>query len=348
MGEQLPIIDSVLIGLGSVGKLHYRELQKRYRSILVVDTNRAVTEFISTFPNPENTHFSETLSDVQLPNVPKIAVVANWGPDHFESFEALASLGISNFLIEKPLSDSFEELSAMRKQVMREKLQIRVNLQRSFSYLPNLLIELDRKFGIGEPIGISVSGGAKCIATNGIHFLALANTLFRERPTSTVSSLSSQPINPRNPRFLFLEGVASWKYSHQRFLTVNFFNRSQISAKCEIFFARATAIIIGDEMILNRIPQNAQLSLTSATKTEYASETIYSGNAFIFPDGSSGMDKIYESFSGDQGSFLNDFGFGVAEDFLGSLLADLNCRSYDLPINLDPTDSDFSRKWMIS
>ena len=211
-----------------------------------------------------------------------------------------------------------------------------------------MLTKIDQEYSTGAPIGIFITGGAKCIATIGVHYLALANTLFGVRPLNVSANLKSNKINPRKIEFRYLEGSANWEYSNQRYLAINFLNTSQISAKCEIVFKRATAVIIGNQMEVLMIDTNQALQLISPNRTAYPNRTIYKGEAFIFPDGKTGQDIIYENIISMGKKESLDLGLGVTEDLLAALVASETSKHYSLPIQLSKTNPFYSKKWNIS
>lgn len=348
MNENNIEVDSVLIGYGSIGKVHLLKLLTNYINVLVIDPDLKTKDKLLELNKTEKIFYSASIDEINFVIPPKIAVIANWGPDHFSTFNELINLNIKNFIIEKPLADSFYEIDQIKDKINDNEINLITNMQISYSYLPALLTKIEQEFSIGTPIGIFITGGAKCVATVGVHYLALANTLFGDRPLNVSANLKSSKINPRNIEFKYLEGSANWEYANQKYLAINFLNTSQVSLKCEIVFQRATASIIGNQMEVLMIDTNEALQLTSPNRTAHPNRTIYKGEAFIFPDGKTGQDIIYKNILevGKKNSL--DLGLGVTEDLLSALVASETTQHYSLPIQLPKNDPFYSKKWNIS
>ena len=96
-----------------------------------------------------------------------------------------------------------------------------VNLE--FSLLE--ILNLQSNLFIGKPKLIVVSGGVKCLATVGIHYVDLANILFKNRPVKVNANLNNDFINPRNASLSFYEGVFSFSYPGNRILSITYSNK---------------------------------------------------------------------------------------------------------------------------
>jgi len=101
-------------------------------------------------------------------------------------------------------------------------------------------------------------------------------------------------------------------------------------------------------MEVSMIDTNQTLQLTSPNRTAYPNRIIYKGEAFIFPDGKTGQDIIYNNIlpTGEKESL--DLGLGVTEDLLSALVASETSKNYSLPIQLSKTNPLYSKKWNIS
>lgn len=349
MLSKMPQSGAILLGLGSIGRVHLKELIRHFDNILIVDP-KAETLDVSSFKMSSNSiKLLSSLSEFEFQFLPRFAVIANWGPDHFESFISLVNVGVKNFIIEKPLVDCFADLYQLRRVVVEKKLNVVINHQNSFSYLGDLIQKLDDDFQIGKAKSISVLGGAKCIATNGIHYLALASIIFGKRPIYTQSRLYWDLINPRSPDLGFIAGVASWEFANQSFLTLSFSNLSQVDSRIEILFEHALVIVEGSKLELKEIPSDIKKTLTKPTRTGSASEQIYFGEAYQFPSGQTGIDRIYSFALGNEDSTgVFDHGFGATEDLLSTFVANAEGRGIALPLTSETLNKHISRKWNIS
>ena len=169
---------------------------------------------------------------------------------------------------------------------------------------------------------INVTGGAKCIATNGIHYLDLANSLFSSNPIQVISNLYNSEINPRRKDFLFLGGTASWEYSDSRYLNINFSNQSRISPSMEMIFEFGVGTIKGNDLVIERLDNKSLLKYRSITKTFYPSKEVFNGKAFTFSDNTDGLSSIYKKFINSNSSEDNfEDSFNSTLDFFGALVS---------------------------
>ena len=76
---------AILLGLGSIGKVHLKELIRHFDNILIVDPKAETLDVSSFKTGPSSIKLLSSLSEFEFQFLPKFAVIANWGPDHFES-----------------------------------------------------------------------------------------------------------------------------------------------------------------------------------------------------------------------------------------------------------------------
>jgi predicted dehydrogenase len=314
----------LLIGHGSIGKFHLEKLVKLVKIIDVVeplDANRSVK---NPLPPTCEVNFYSKLTELPNKKVYEFAVLANWGPDHVNTILTLFRMGITNFLVEKPLCDSLHDLKIIEELVLDRKIKIISHYQWSYSFLPKIIEENAEKFNLGNTISMVVNGGAKCLVTNGIHYLALAEILFNSEPVESSIIYDNEAINPRNNKFVFLEGNATWKYPNSKYLSINFFNKSRVSIIFIINFEFGYGIIQNERIDLYTIPKDKREQLLSPTRTAIATELVFSGPAFSYPDGRDGSDVIYSLFFNgirDQDSF---HGIQTIKDFILTLEKNTN------------------------
>jgi hypothetical protein len=307
----------LLIGLGSIGKFHLEKLRSRYRYISVIEPNSQKHE--PGINDLCSINFYTSINDVINLDSHKFAVIANWGPDHFKAIIDLYHAGIKRFIVEKPLCDSLWEVDQFEKLVKDKSIAIISHLQWSYSYLPELINNYSSQNKLGSPISIVANGGAKCLATNGIHLLALANVIFEGAPVEDSMLVKNDFINPRKTDFLFLEGNASWGYTNSRYLSINFFNRSHNSLSILINFEYGLGVINNNRIKLYSVAKNDKIQLDKRTRTKDPSDLLYEGEAFNFPDGTDGTDKIYNKIDGNLDMFDQLHLIQVTRSFLVAL-----------------------------
>lgn len=282
----------LLVGHGSIGQFHLRKLSNLYKFIAVIEPDNL--KHRTEINNGCNIQFYTSLSDIKDLNLYKFAVIANWGPDHFKTVRDLKNKGVKKFLVEKPLCDSLWEVDQFEKLVMNKTISMISHFQWSYSYLPDLIKGLSSQDKLGAPVAVVVNGGAKCLATNGIHLLALANIIFDSSPIEDSMLIENNSINPRQGEFLFLEGNATWKYTKSRYLSINFFNRSHNSISILINFEYGLGEIINNRVRFYVITDHDKLKIDKPSRTKTPTKLLYEGEAFNYPDGADGSDKIYK------------------------------------------------------
>ena len=338
-----------LVGLGSIGLTHLKQLSGYFHDFIIIDKNIEVSKKIEQVLGKRKYLFASEINEISPGKNISHAVISNWGPSHYETLCTLINLGVKRFIIEKPITDSIAELFKIKKLKNQLGLQIFINFQWSYSSLFKKLEVIRNKFKLGEMVSINVTGGAKCIATNGIHYLDLSNKLFNEKPIKTFSDLYNSHLNPRQSDFLFLGGSATWVYSKNKYLNINFSNGSRISPRMEIIFEFGIAVIEGEELSISYINKTSLDDYKSPTKTFYPSKIAFSGRAFTYSDGTDGLNKIHAKFSSNQ--ILRDNfneSYNSTLDFFATLISSHKGSSVELPLRLSRYSRFYFKKWNIS
>jgi predicted dehydrogenase len=338
---------ALLIGLGSIGKTHFSHLNNYYETINVIDNNPEVVSSsnINTAKLKFYTNVHDFLTEVIVPD---LIVIANWGPEHYRYFEILGAIGTKKFIIEKPLVSKLQDLEKIQKLRQEKNLKIYMNTPWVYSRLKTQLIELQQKHELGQICNLSVVGGAKCLVTNGIHYLALAIELLGESPKYISGKCKSHNINPRSNKFLFLEGYFSFEFTNMRFLQINFSNSSKVQAQMIVTFENGYGLIEGDRMIIRVNNSSQPLLDKSPSKTFYPKQIIYDSNPFIDENNKDGIHKIYENLA----NVRDKDGFEHAYATMKSIfLALISNENGSMPIeasNFLISNQMLSRNWMIS
>jgi len=342
------IQSALLVGAGSIGKRHLEIISERFHSIVVIDPDIEIYKYLSKMPYFDRVEYLSKLP--QLKNLSRIdlAVISNWGPDHYEVFTKLAESGIKNFIIEKPLTDSFYELNQMKQLMESMKLNVRTNLPILYSDIPEKLLKFEKTYGIGAPRSIIIYGGAKCIATIGIHYVALANYLFKNRPSAVSAVLRSHEINPRNKNLVYLEGGAQWIYPNDQYLSLNFSNTSQLDFKCIIVYSNAEITIHNQNLVLKKISNQDLQTLNKPTRTASASETVLEISINSQEDFMKSINNVFDSLAKTEPSIESELGFAATYDLLSALASSELQRVIKLPLENDSLEFLYQKKWRIS
>lgn len=240
------LVSNLLIGCGSVGKRHLSKLIELGQKIWVVDPNEDARQFalsqsdliVDAFPTIESFLKAQGTPSVNL------AVIANWGPDHFYAYERIKVLSPHTIIIEKPLTSKLSDLNLMKTHLKESKVSVFVNFHLRFDSGYKKLLELCNATKYGTPVLISIVGGAKCVSTNGIHWIDLSNQLIGSRWDKINASISSKLINPRSIDLNFLEGFTNITYKNNSTLNINFTNDSYMDAQITIVWKKAKGVIV--------------------------------------------------------------------------------------------------------
>lgn len=339
---------ALLIGVGSIGRKHLLVLLAKFSKVIVVDPNpNAIYEFRTSESFERIVHFLD-IDNLVMEKEIELAVIANWGPDHFRTLCSLVSKGIKNYIVEKPLADSFAELAAIELLRENNDLRIIVNFNYKFSTIKDVLLNLVKNFDIGEPKAIVVFGGAKCVATVGVHYLALANLIFDDKPKKVSSNLKSNLINPRNIDFKYYEGCANWEYTNDRYLSINFFNSSQVSLRYEILFQRAVIEYSGGTIQIKAVADADQEKLSKPNLTSVPTKLLVLESESDLLGRKNEMEKLYSKImSGSDLKLEFEFDMGVSWALLAALQSNYSNQNLKLPFE-SLKELDYEHKWMIS
>jgi len=227
MSERIGLV----IGVGSIGRRHATVMAERYEHLLVVDPNPSALEWCRQHLPPEVQLFQSLES--LLPTIRPVAiditaVISTWGPYHFPIFSALVDAGVRSIYCEKPVAVSLAQLEALGELIRTYSISFNTGLHLRYRNLGESINALAEEYLGGVPSMGVIAGGAKCMATNGIHWLDLANCVFGCTPTSVFAHLQRHQINPRTPTVGFWQGVAAWEYSKERQLSISYSNHSSV------------------------------------------------------------------------------------------------------------------------
>ena len=338
--------NALLVGCGSIGKKHLEEILQAFDNVTVVDINQEALTWAKEFGGDRvttATSLDEILGDTFEPFA--VATVANWGPDHVPTLRALQAKGQKVFVVEKPLSDSIEDARNILAEVERAGGKLFINLTRRFSGLPAGIENLAKKFELGRLEGVTVTGGARCIATNGIHYLDMATVLFGQSPINVTADLASQNINPRHSSLSFYEGTVNYNYPQGERFACIFLNGSAVTENVRFYWRNAEGEMAPNGDFVLRLRDKASIEQYPAvTRTGYALEEVFRGNLWQTAEGLSGMANLYRMVR--EGKTVKDTGSRTAEDLLAALHASELGQRLALPV--DETKIDITKHWSIS
>jgi predicted dehydrogenase len=276
----MAMVNFLLVGLGSIGRKHLTSIHHYYpnSAISVIDPVYAVGE-----------HSLQSISFLVKPQISPptssndVAVIANWGPDHFKTFIALVDAGFKRILIEKPLADSLHELHRIREICHNNKIVMSVNHSWHFEGLASRILSKSDSLTLGAPVMLTTHGGARCLSTSGSHVIHLANQLFASTP-QTISGLGqSDFINPRNASLAFYEGVFSFYYPGNRLLSISYSNSSSVAGANLIYWKNAIGYLEEETIRIYERPRKRDFA-SVITRYGEATELLFEGKLPVIED----------------------------------------------------------------
>ena len=342
---------ALLVGCGSIGKKHLQELLPVFDAVTVVDINEEALAWAKAEGDGRvSTRTSVAELAGEIATAPfDIAVVANWGPDHVKTIRELLGFGQRNFVAEKPLADSIADVRAIGDEVRGVGGKLWINLTRRFSGLQAGIEKLATEHSLGELQSINVIGGARCFATNGIHYLDFANFMFGARPLTVMADLDTQNINPRHVDLAFYEGTAVYGYSGRRRFSISLNNSSSINEYAQLLWRNAEGELAPNGDFVLRLRVAAEIEqYPSVTRTGNASVEVFRGNLWLNENGLTGMTALYQTvLEGDDSAHGSapDPAF-TAEDLLAALISSEKGERLSIPVQVSEVEAE--RQWSIS
>lgn len=341
---------ALLVGCGSIGIAHLEQLVQRYNQIVVVDPNpqslSRAEQVIAAAPRDTVAGLLpdlETVFDAGGVSPDTVAVVANWGPDHLKTMSALFDAGVRTVLLEKPVADSVDDARGARTIARDVGANLWVNFTRRFSGFPEHVDSLSQEFDLGPVQTFTVVGGARCLATMGIHFLDLAQVIFGSRPSEVVADVTAAPLNPRSPDLLYYEGVMSYTFSEGKRFSCIYSNHVGLREVATLHWRDAvgTYSANGRFEVAKRPDKESELSIP-ITRATSATQPIFEGPVNLRFDGRTGLQFVHDGLA--EGLPGYDGG-ETTEMLLAALHASAEGRRLSLPLD---GSVDTAHHWRIS
>jgi predicted dehydrogenase len=337
----------VVVGVGSVGKLHALALSKFFSELILVDPNVEVKMWANS--NIKTSFTFHTDIDVldsfgYFPSN-SVAIISNWGPDHFKTFKFLVSLGFKRIICEKPLTNSIYLSNRVRQISKKNKVKIIYGITRRYNGFTEKVKEIFEIHCGKEIKSISVIGGAQCLITSGIHWFDFACQIKDSVPVLVFSDLRSNSTNPRNKNLGYWEGVSYWKFKDCGTLTLSYSNTS---------FVRSGMRLLGEIGFLD-INSNGEIDIYAVTKSpepsqkatmtsEYRIVKKLNINDFVLQNP---FEKQIELLVSDREiPYSLEEVVKIYNSFVGTLISTTKKRPIKLPIKR--SSPMYYKKWPIS
>jgi predicted dehydrogenase len=336
----------VVVGVGSIGSKHFSRLKKNFDVCVLVDPNlELIKRNLETIGTAEIVYL-DSIDNLMNASDDHLAIVSNLAPDHLAVINALAQRNYRNILVEKPLCDSIFEIHEIKKLQSSLKLNIYVNLPWAYSSAARSLESNEHLELIGEAKSVVVTGGAKCLSTNGIHYISFANTIFKSKPSEVVASLDTKYINPRRGDLRFIGGGAIWTYPENRHLSINFHNESRVSIRIEIICEFGKIIFDHGKFHVELIEKN-MIDASTLTKTFYpkvqSDNHILSQKLNMFD----GTQEVYDLFNEVYSQADFEKGIYCTEALISALVASESKSTININDLIEGRNFQ-KKKWLFS
>lgn len=337
---------ALIVGCGSIGMRHLLEVTDYAEQIIIVDPSIEAHKKIEKMDIKNLEIFGNLTTALENHSKFDLVVISNWGPDHASVLEELVAINPGRILFEKPLASSLRDIDMIVTQLESRKIPGIVNFHLRFGPLYREISAIISSGEYGKITNISLSGGAKCIATNGIHYLDFVNHLFHSRPLEVMANLNNDYINPRNESLAFIGGVASWKYTENRNFTIDFSNSSYSDLVLIIYLERAK--IIYENGIINLYTKGNKnlFSQIKITRTQVFNEKVREINLVSTENSLDGIHEIHKQLFKNPEKFkIRDYSESNV-DLIHAFISSKKKRTIECDEIID--DELASLDWMIS
>ena len=338
----------MIIGLGSIGKAHLVRALGLAERIFVVDPSNEVRTYIDNHKEVDRLTYLRSLEEFPAGIQIDFAIISNWGPDHFRTFSELSALGVKKFLIEKPLVPKISDFLSIRDAFANPELFVGVNMPWLEDSLKEQIFGLREKHLFGPITNISISGGAKCLSTIGIHYIGLACLLFERDPIKVTSLVESERINPRSLNLDYLAGTASWIFGPDKYLQICFSNSSHLQATAIINFQFGRIQIDGPNMKILSLSQLDRNDIDKPTRTFYPNEVDSQSSELMGGNAIHGTDVLIASILEEVQPSSLSVAVKSTEALLAMLISSKEERAIAIPINDHLTSRYMDHEWNVS
>lgn len=345
--QNIPAHQFIILGLGSIGKRHAEFLSSYKGDLVCIDPNIEARHWVQDNYGLDKaiaySSLHEAEESILLSPLKKIGVISNWGTLHFQSILDLKALKINKLFVEKPIANSLSALDAISD--MTGELHLIGGFQNRYTNITERVhqISLDELGGL--PTMMTVNGGAAGMVTNGVHFLDLSISIFGANPISVVSNLSSSNINPRSKELDFWEGSASWQFSDNRHLTINFTNQSSVKQTTEIFCPKGK-IRINEDMSLDIFQRN-ESEILADDRIIRLGVVTQKNHSSIEPNKDQLFSRIFSPLlQGDHDDCNNERELSATKAMIYALIASKTERKMSLLEK--PEENWYEYEWQIS
>jgi predicted dehydrogenase len=205
------MVNTLLIGCGSVGLKHLEVLKTFTNSIDIVDL-KDISNLIKD--DADITQYSN-INDINSKKRYELIVIATWANSHYELLKTCIRFKPIGIIIEKPLSNSIKSCQEIIEIAEENGINILCNFTRSISIMSN---EIQKYFSLNndEILAMKWETSGNCLATNGIHWYNMAENIFNSEAAKAEGKTYLVKENPRSPDLNFLQGHLTFYFNNDR------------------------------------------------------------------------------------------------------------------------------------
>ena len=178
-----------------------------------------------------------------------LIIIANYGPNHYQTLKYFINIS-NNFLIEKPLTNSVENVDKNFDLAKNKKKNIYIHHQRNFYELTEIK-KLFKKYH-QTPKQVICFGGNTCLVTTGIHIYDLVCELYNDIPEYVLSDIVNDKINPRGKKLYYISGSLKFYFKNGKMLTFEISNMTNIKNRTFISSEYFSVETNGREIFYNK------------------------------------------------------------------------------------------------
>lgn len=212
----------LIFGYGSVGKKYAKYFLKKNYNVLIFDPYKKIN-------NTKIKIFKSYKKLNKYKDKIQYSVICSLAGDHYNNFFIASNLGIKNILMEKPLTNNFNELYKIKKIIKKKKIIFHSNHSWELYNLDLFLKRIQRKYNMGNPYTLLSFGGAFCISTGAIHLfnIFLKILSIKAKNLFIFSNIYNSNINPRSKKYKTFGGTVSF-FEGKKNIVFNYSNYSKI------------------------------------------------------------------------------------------------------------------------
>ena len=289
-------LNVLIIGFGSIGRNYGNYIKNTYENctINVVDPS---THSKDIALNNGFNYYSE-LKDA-FKDLKKIdyGIVSNWGPDHLVTTDQLINYGVKKITVEKPFCNDIQLGLKIKQKLIHNDVKCNVHFRWPYLKLDKFIFDISKKYNLGNPCSIFVSGGSGGLSTGGVHWMDFARRIFLSEPKDVMAKLNIDRINPRSSNLIYIDGTTIFSFANNKRLAFSLDNNSSVSIETKILFKHGQITIDGKSVVRIYKRKDSEIELAEKQITRYGIPELLE-ESFEY-EGKSTVSKVVDEMISD-------------------------------------------------